>query len=65
VCWPDSDDNIDVCEEHDVDEICRFQILIDQLAGELHYDTQLKLVYSTKLISLDLEESGKDPCASA
>jgi len=63
VCWPDLDDNVDV-REKDVDEICRFQDLIDQLAGAVLNDVQLnKSVHSTKLYTLNreaLEASGKD-----
>ena len=28
VCWPDSDDDIDLCEEHDVDEICTVGVIV-------------------------------------
>ena len=67
VCWPDLDDDDDA-REKDADEIYHFQVLIDQLAGAIPSDVQLKkLVYSMKLDILNreaLEASGKDTCAS-
>jgi len=67
VCCP-LDDNVDADEE-DGDEVYRFQVLINQLAGAVPHDVQLdKLVYSTKLDVLNqeaLKASGKDTCASS
>ena len=52
----------------DAEEMYRFQILIDELAGKLPMDVELnQLVYSTKWDCLNQEAltpSGKDTCAS-
>ncbi|KAF8323668.1 hypothetical protein F5887DRAFT_1025705 [Amanita rubescens] len=67
VCWLDLDDNIDAREEV-ADEIYRFKVTINQLAGAVPDDLKLnKLVYSTKLDVLNweaLEASGKNTCTS-
>jgi hypothetical protein len=65
VCWPDFD-NDDAVRMKDAEEIYRFQLLIDQLAGSLPIDVELnQLVLSTNWQTLNRETltpSGKDTC---
>ncbi|KAI9566746.1 hypothetical protein HD554DRAFT_2040106 [Boletus coccyginus] len=66
--WLDNDENVGVRVKQ-AEEVYHSQLLIDQFAGELPYDTQpIKLVYSTKWGILDqeaLKVPGKYACASA
>lgn len=68
VSSPDEDENTDVRVQQG-EKIYRAQLLLDELSGELHYDSQLMtLVVSTRLYVLDGEVStarGKDAVASA
>jgi hypothetical protein len=55
VCWPDFDNDVAV-RMKDAEEMCRFQILIDELAGALPVDVELnKLVLSTRWHILNRE----------
>ena len=65
MCWPDFD-NDDAVRTKDAEEIYRFQLLIDELAGSLPIDVELnQLVLSTNWQTLNREtltSSGKGTC---
>ena len=51
MCWPDFDDDVAV-RMKDAEEMYRFQILIDELAGALPIDVDLSLIIWQQLTDL-------------